>query len=86
MMTDVVMNSAKSRYELTVNGETAYASYRIDGTSLYIDHILVPPMLRGGGVAGKLMEGIMELAKNAGMKVVPVCSYAIAWMQRHNEN
>lgn len=51
-------------------------------------HILstfVDPSLRGKGVAGKLMEAFMERIKNKDVEVVPVCSYAIAWFEKHPE-
>ena len=43
------------------------------------------PSLRGTGAAGRLMRGVMETARAEGLKVVPICSYASAWIRRHRE-
>jgi predicted GNAT family acetyltransferase len=51
-----------------------------------IRHVEAPPRLRGKGTAGRLMEGIMASARAEGLKVVPLCSYAAAWLRRHPEH
>ena len=82
-MEKVIDNKTESRFELKAEGETAFADYRREGKSLKILHVETPMALRGGGVASKLMQGIMEIAKSEGAEVTPVCSYAVAWMLRH---
>lgn len=82
-MTAVKDNAPASRYELDVGGQIAFATYRGDGSTLYIRHVEAPPPLRGTGAAGRLMEGIMEIAGHARLTVVPLCSYAAAWIRRH---
>ncbi|HSK41940.1 MAG TPA: GNAT family N-acetyltransferase [Arenibaculum sp.] len=85
-MTDrVTDNSAKSRYELDIDGHVAFANYRRVGSTLYLPHVEAPPQLRGTGAAGRLMQGVMETARAEGLKVVPTCSYASSWLHRHKE-
>jgi predicted GNAT family acetyltransferase len=31
------------------------------------------------------MQGIMEIARATGAKIVPHCGYASAWLRRHRE-
>ncbi|HWA60909.1 MAG TPA: GNAT family N-acetyltransferase [Caulobacteraceae bacterium] len=76
-------NRARQRFELAVDGALAFADYRRQDGRLYIDHVETPPALRGGGVAARVMQGIAEAARREGEKVVPICSYAVAWFQRH---
>jgi uncharacterized protein len=76
-------NSLKSRFEYHVNGKTAFADYRREEGTLYIDYVESPPELRGTGTAGKLMEHIMEVAQKEKLDVVPICGYAAAWMSKH---
>jgi len=71
------------RFELSEDGHTAFADYRLDGNTLYIDYVEAPPPLRGTGAAGRLMEGVMAGARGRGLRVVPVCGYAAAWIKRH---
>ncbi|QUD90671.1 N-acetyltransferase [Phenylobacterium montanum] len=82
-MTD---NQGKSRFELAVDGQVAFADYWRDGDRLVIPHVETPQALRGHGVAARLMEGIVAHAREAGLKIVPVCTYAQAWMRRHREH
>jgi uncharacterized protein len=85
-MTDVVRdNPAAQRYELEIAGQTVFAIYRRDGATLEIRHVETPPGLRGGGAAGRLMAGIMQIARRDGLTVTPLCSYARWWLRRHAE-
>ena len=74
---------ARGRYELEVEGEVVFARYRRDGTRLIIDHVEAPPSLRGTGAAGRFMEALVADAREKGLTLVPVCSYAAHWLRRH---
>ena len=76
-------NAPRGRFELDVDGHTAFADYRRDGDRVSIDHVETPVALRGGGVAGALMRGVADQARRGGLKVTPICSYAVAWFRRH---
>ncbi len=78
-------NHEKQRFELSENGLTAFASYRRAGGRVVIPHVEAPPALRGKGTAGRLMQGISELARSEKFTVMPTCSYARAWFRRHPE-
>ena len=84
-MADVIDNRERDRFELTEDGETALADYRVNGATLYIEYVESPPALRGKGTAGRLMQGVMEAARERQLKVVPICGYAAAWIRRHSE-
>jgi predicted GNAT family acetyltransferase len=85
MANPVYDNQERSRYELDIDGQIVFANYRRTGSTLAILHVEAPLPLRGTGAAGKLMQGIMEIARATGAKVVPLCSYASAWLRRHRE-
>lgn len=82
-MAHVTDNTAQNQYELAIDGHVAFARYRREDASLYLLHVEAPPELRGTGAAGTLMEGIMGIAKQEGLKVIPICGYAAAWMKKH---
>ncbi len=84
-MNNVTDNTARSQYELPVEGEIVFARYRRTGNTVAILHVEAPVSLRGSGAAGRLMQGIIELARQKNEKLVPLCSYAVAWMKRHPE-
>ena len=82
-MPAVIDNSARSRFELEEAGHLAYADYRREGDRLAISYVHAAPELRGMGTAGRLMEGVLKVAREAGWTVMPLCSYAAAYIRRH---
>jgi predicted GNAT family acetyltransferase len=67
-------------------GETAFADYIRQPGRLVIPHVEAPLALRGTGAAGRLMEGLVAHARAKGVTIVPICSYAAAWLDRHPEH
>lgn len=86
MTSTITDNREKRRFELDIDGQIAFANYRREGTRLVIPHVEAPPPLRGTGAAGRLMQGVMEIARAEGLKIVPLCGYASAWIRRHKEH
>ena len=84
-MPEVRDNPAAGRFELEEAGALAYADYRREQGRWVIPHVYAPPELRGTGAAGRLMEGVAAQAREAGVRILPVCSYAAAWLRRHRE-
>ncbi len=84
--TAVTDNAARSRYELTQDGLTAFADYHRRDGKVVIPHVEAPPALRGTGAAGRLMEGVVADVRAKGEKLVPLCPYAATWIQRHPEH
>jgi uncharacterized protein len=78
-------NRELQRFELPVDGGVVFADYRRQPGRLVITHVETPPALRGGGLASELMRGVVEEARAEQVKVLPLCGYARAWMQRHPE-
>lgn len=70
------------RYEMDEQGHTSYADYRLKDDVLYIDYVFAPPPLRGTGASGRLMQAIGARARDAGVRIVPICGYAAAWLKR----
>jgi predicted GNAT family acetyltransferase len=82
-MANVIDNAAHQRFELIEDGHLAYAAYRRAPGEITIPHVEAAPELRGKGTAGRLMEGIVARARAEGLKVIPICSYAVSWFRRH---
>ncbi len=53
-----------------------------DDGNMVITHTFVSPDYRGQGIAGKLMERVLEIARQNNRKVVPECSYAVSYMEK----
>lgn len=56
-----------------------------DETTVNINHTFVDSSLRGQGIAGKLMQELVEDLKKRELKAIPTCSYALNWFEKHKE-
>lgn len=48
-----------------------------------LTHTYTNPSLRGQGMAGKLMDAVMEAAAREDKQVLPLCSYAVHYLEEH---
>ena len=55
----------------------AELTYRKEEEKLYFEHTFVSPLMRGQGIADKLLNAGVEYAEKKGYKIVPVCSYIV---------
>lgn len=76
-------NAARRRFELDVDGQIAFATYRRTADALDILHVEAPVALRGTGAASRLMDHIVAAASTEGLGIVPYCGYARSWLSRH---
>lgn len=78
-------NAADSRFEWSENGDLATADYYNQGEAIVLPHVEAAMALRGTGAAGRLMQAVTDHARAENLKLVPRCSYAVAWFRRHKE-
>lgn len=76
-------NEGEEQFEAEVGGETAVLTYAEQHGKLYLLHTQVPEAMEGHGVGGALVRAAMDFATAQGVKVVPFCPFARAWLQRH---
>lgn len=84
-MTDVWQNQALSRFELDVDGHTAFASYRQAADVLMMTHTETPPALRERGIGERLVLGSLQQIRAQGLKVRPSCSFVRFVLSKHPE-
>lgn len=65
-----------------VIAEIEYEKLENDIYNIY--HTFVDKSLRGQGIASKLVEEAVKEIKEKGGKVQATCSYAKAWLEKHN--
>lgn len=74
------------RYFVTIDGHTAEMTYSKAGaTRLIIDHTGVPDALRGKGAGQAMVQRAVEDARAAGVKIIPLCPFAKAQIEKHPE-
>jgi uncharacterized protein len=80
---NVIDIPALSRFELSVDGLTAFLSYERAPGSIRMLHTEVPEAFRGRGVGAALVKGALELARASGLRVVAVCPFVKAYLRKH---
>ena len=78
-------NTELNRFELDVDGHTAFVYYRMEPGIITLVHTEVPPELGGRGVGSTLVRGVLEAVRALGLKVVPRCPFVSAFMGKHPE-
>ncbi len=81
----VIDNGERSRFELKVEGHTAFAAYAIDGGVITFTHTVVPPVLEGRGIASRLILHALTDVKARGLRVVAQCPFVAAYIAKHPE-
>ncbi|MGW8202746.1 GNAT family N-acetyltransferase [Sphingomonas bisphenolicum] len=82
---DVRNNEAEGRYELAVDGQLAIAAYDRREGALVFTHTQVPDALEGQGVGSRLVKAALADARARNLKVVPLCEFVAAYIERHPE-
>jgi predicted GNAT family acetyltransferase len=75
----------RRRFETLVDGHKCEIDYELANGVMSITHTGVPSAVGGRGIAAELTRFALETARVNGWKVVPACSYAAGYMQRHPE-
>lgn len=78
-------NAAEHRYEAVVDGYLSVCEYEMVEDKMVFTHTLVPPELRGRGIAEQLVRAALADARAAGRKVIPACAYVDVFIKRHRE-
>ena len=85
MSATVRHNVAESRYELDTEHGMAIAVYRLQGDRAIFTHTAVPPQDEGKGIASRLVRAALDDVRLRGLKIVPACSFVVAFVRRHSE-
>jgi predicted GNAT family acetyltransferase len=80
---NVTDNREEGRFELVVDGLTAFLEYERNPKSLVLVHTEVPPALRGRHLAGALAKAAIEAADAEGLRLVAVCPFVKAYLHQH---
>ncbi|MBM5804688.1 MAG: N-acetyltransferase [Candidatus Verstraetearchaeota archaeon] len=64
---------------------SANIMFHIEGNRMYLDSTYTPEEYRGRGVGGELVKASMKYAREHGLLIVPVCTFAVEYFKRHPE-
>jgi predicted GNAT family acetyltransferase len=72
----------RCRFVLSEGAAEAVLDYRREDKAVVFTHTFVPPELRGGGRAARLVEYGLEWAAQQGLEVRAECTYVAAVLAR----
>ncbi|HSL42979.1 MAG TPA: GNAT family N-acetyltransferase [Anaerolineales bacterium] len=80
---EVTHNEANNTFEVWIDGKLSKLNYIQEAKNFVITHVGVYPEHRGQGVAGKIVEAGLDYARQNSLRVIPMCSYAAAYIRRN---
>jgi predicted GNAT family acetyltransferase len=82
----MVRNEADERYELWVGDErVGTITYRDEPGTVVLISTRVPPAFEGRGFGSRIVHDALDDIRGRGLKVVPECEFAAAYIERHAE-
>lgn len=82
---DVKKNNDTNRFELSVDGYTAFIDFKEKENSISLIHTESPEELAGRGVATALIEKTLVYLEENNFQLVPLCPLVFAYIKRHPE-
>ncbi|GAA1464612.1 N-acetyltransferase [Nocardiopsis exhalans] len=85
MELSVVDVPERSRYEVSADGTVVgFSAYHLIAEGvLALPHVEVESSFEGRGVASELMRQSLDQIRERGLKVVPICPFAQAFLERN---
>jgi predicted GNAT family acetyltransferase len=73
----------RKRFELTVDGQTAFLKYERANGALTLIHTEVPESLRGHHLGDALVKAALAAGRAEGLRIVALCPFVRAYMRKH---
>jgi predicted GNAT family acetyltransferase len=77
-------NAPFNRFELDLDGGVGFVTYRRAAGVVTLLHAEVPAALNGRGYGSRLVRGTLDLLRAEGARVVPMCPFIAAFIERHS--
>jgi predicted GNAT family acetyltransferase len=79
-------NPERHRFEIDLgDGSFAIAEYTLPAGRIMFTHTEVPAGHEGQGIGTTLIRFALDSARERALKVIPICPFFAAYMQRHAE-
>jgi len=82
---EILHDIQKQKFYVVVDGLESHLEYVKMENVLNLIHTYVPDALRGKGIAGEVVKAALTYAEENELKIIPSCSYVVAYIQRHKE-
>ncbi|HEY0970863.1 MAG TPA: GNAT family N-acetyltransferase [Gemmatimonadales bacterium] len=84
-MPGVTHDPSNDRFEIDLPSGQATLKYALEGDRLILLHTEVPREAEGQGYGGALVRAALDHAREEGLRVLAVCPFASAYLERHRE-
>ena len=81
----VVHNITHQRFELMIDGHLAVLDYKLETDVISFVRTKVPDALGGMGLGSVLAKTGLDYARENNFRVIPICPFVKAYIQRHKE-
>lgn len=79
-------NPERHRFEIDLgDGSFAIAQYKLAAGKIMFTHTGVPEAHEGKGIGTTLIRFALDAARERGLKVIPICPFFAAYIQKHAE-
>ena len=86
MNNEFKFNEAKKRFELEVDGHTAFIeSILTNENIMFLTHTEVPPALGGKGVGSNIVGQALQYIEDHGYTLAPLCPFVAKYLRIHPE-
>lgn len=75
----------RHRFVKRLEGHEAELVYRMQDRTMNLLHTETPPEFAGRGIGAELVQASVDHARANGLKILPSCSYAAFWFNKHPE-
>ena len=80
---EIIHDVEKQKFYVIVDDIESHLEYVKKDDVLILNHTYVPNMLRGKGIAGKIVKIALTYAQDNNLKIIPACTYVADYIQRH---
>lgn len=79
-------NPERHRFEIDLgDGSFAFAEYTLPAGKIMFTHTEVPEEHEGKGIGTILIRHALDVARERGLKVIPICPFFAAYMQKNED-
>lgn len=81
---NIVNNKQEMQFEISMDGEKAFLTYRYYKKDIALMHTTVPKSLEGKGIATALAKEAFNFAKAQKKLVIIYCPFVAGFVQKHD--
>jgi predicted GNAT family acetyltransferase len=82
----VIDNTELARYDILADGEVAgFVLYTRHGSEIALTHTETDDRFRGLGLGSRLIQTVLDTARERHLTVLPYCPFVKNWLSTHHE-